>query len=121
MGQFKAVLSGEPTAYFVKLVPYAPKGILDSPIAEIVTLDNCTASEDELRAQFEKASSLPGCNGVASGYSLQGVNGGGKSYVAVIGWQSPEASKPANKSYIPGGAEIHHSNFNFPIKGFHGL
>ncbi|KAH8886301.1 hypothetical protein GQ53DRAFT_796890 [Thozetella sp. PMI_491] len=123
MGKFQPVLDGPPSHYFVRFVPYAPKDVINAPIAEVITIPNCSANEDELRAQFEKVKGQDGCLGIASGYSLDEVNGG-KVFVAAIGWSGVEVSKASDKSYIPanaGTSEIHHVNFNFPIKGFGGL
>ncbi|KAH8879213.1 hypothetical protein GQ53DRAFT_789454 [Thozetella sp. PMI_491] len=123
-GGLSEVMDGAPTSYFVRFSPPAPKQVIDSPIVEGLSFHNCTVPEEEMRAMVEKASSIPGCNGVASGYSTDAVNGG-KIFVAAIGWESLEASKAADKSIYAtaGGAqpEIHHVNFNFPIKGFGGL
>lgn len=93
----------------LKLVPYAPKNVIDSTIVEAITFTNPSASEDELRAQVEKAASLAGCNGVASGFASGGTVD--KTFVAIIGWQGLEASKAADKSYAAGAAESHHTNF----------
>lgn len=118
---FKPVLTGKPQAYFIKFVPYAPKEVIDSSIVEVLTFADSTGPEDELRAAVEKAKSLEGCNGVASGYSTDAVDGG-KVFVAIIGWASEDVSKAADKSaYAAGKPEVHHVNFRFPVKGFRGL
>ncbi len=118
------VMNGEPSSYFVRFTPTAPQKVIDSPILEGLSFHDCAVSEDEMRAMVEKANSIPGCNGVASGFSTEEVNGG-KIFVAAIGWESIEASKAADKSiYATAGGlspETHHVNFNFPIKGFRGL
>ncbi|KAK3943897.1 hypothetical protein QBC46DRAFT_416695 [Diplogelasinospora grovesii] len=123
MSQFQPVMSGQATTYFVKFVPYAPKEVIGSPIVEVLTYANCTVPEDQMRATAEKAKALAGCNGVASGYSTGTSVNGGKVFVAVIGWNGMEASKNAVKmAYQESGQlEVHHVNFNFPIKGFRGL
>lgn len=121
MGIMKDVLSGTPTNYSIKFRPYAPKDAINAPIVEMVTISNCTGDENELRAQVEKGYNLPGARSGASGFSTSEVEGHGKVFIGVIGWDSIEASKAADKSYIPSGAgdvEIHHVNFLFPIKGF---
>ena len=124
MSQFKPVISGTPTTYYIKFVPYAPKEVISSPIVEVLSFANATGAEDDMRSAVEKAKSASGCNGVASGYSQSEVNGG-KVFVAVIGWSGTDASKAADKSAYTkvgsGELEAHHVNFNFPIKGFGGL
>lgn len=120
---FAPVLAGKPSSYFLRFKPLAPAAVINSPIVEAVSFENATDSEESLRELVEKASTLPGCNGVASGYSLSEVEGKGKVFVAVIGWTGLDASKAADKSVYTGGKphEVHHVNFNFPIKGFRGL
>lgn len=117
----KNSMAGPPVHYTIKFKPYAPRDVINSPIVEMVTVRNCTGSEDELRALTEKAYALPGANGGSCGFSTTEVDGHGKIFVAAIGWASIEASKAADKSYIPSGhgdVEVHHVNYNFPIKGF---
>lgn len=122
MDQMGQVLNGKPWGYTIKFRPYAPREAINSPIVEMVTIRNCTGNEDELKAMIEKAFSLPGSRGGASGFSTQEVEGHGKVFVGAIGWDSIDASKAADKSaYIPNGVgdvEVHHVNYNFPIKGF---
>ncbi|KAI3393225.1 hypothetical protein diail_4552 [Diaporthe ilicicola] len=122
MAQMGQVLNGKPWGYTIKFKPYAPREAINSPVLEIVTIRNCTGSEDELRALIEKAFSMSGSRGGASGFSTQEVEGHGKVFVGAVGWESIEASKAADKaSYIPSGCgdvEVHHVNYNFPIKGF---
>ncbi|KAL0941697.1 uncharacterized protein CTRU02_204460 [Colletotrichum truncatum] len=120
MDNFKTVMTGEIKSYFIKFVPYAPRGAIDSPIAEVITISGSTMSEDEMRAQIEKVRGMSGLNDLASGMSVDDVDGG-KVFVAALGWQSVEQSRAADKSaYIPSGgkAECHHVNFHYPIKGF---
>lgn len=117
----KDVLNGSPVSYSIKFKPYAPKDAINAPIVEMITISNCTGDEDQLRAQVEKGYNLPGARSGASGFSTAEVQGHGRVFVAVIGWDSIEASKAADKSYVPQGAgdvEIHHVNFLFPIKGY---
>ncbi|KAJ4393847.1 hypothetical protein N0V93_003062 [Gnomoniopsis smithogilvyi] len=117
----KGVLNGTPLTYSIKFKPYAPKDAINAPIVEVITISNCTGDENELRAQVEKGYNLPGARSGASGFSTSEVAGQGRIFVGVIGWDSIEASKAADKSYVPQGAgevEIHHVNFLFPIKGF---
>lgn len=122
MEQMGHVLNGKPWSYTIKFRPYAPREAINSPIVEMVSIRNCTGNEDELKAMIEKAFSMPGSRGGASGFSTQEVEGHGKVFVGAIGWDSIDASKAADKSaYIPSGAgdvEVHHVNYNFPIKGF---
>lgn len=120
MANFKTVMTGDIKSYFIKFVPYAPRGAIDSPIAEVITISGASMSEDELRAQIDKARSMPGLNDLASGFSVDDVDGG-KVFVAALGWDSVEKSKAADKSaYIPsnGKVESHHVNFHYPVKGF---
>lgn len=117
----KNSMTGAPTHYTIKFKPYAPRDVINSPIVEMVTIRNCTGSEDELRATAEKGYSLSGAKGGSCGFSTAEVSGHGKVFVIAIGWESIEASKAADKSYIPSGCgdvEVHHVNYNFPIKGF---
>lgn len=122
MAQMGQVLNGKPSSYTIKFKPYAPREAISSPIVEMVTIRNCTGNEEELKALIEKAFSISGARGGASGFATQEVEGHGKIFVGAIGWESFEASKAADKSsYVPNGfgdVEIHHVNYNFPIKGF---
>lgn len=121
MDKMKGVLNGTPLNYMIKFKPYAPREAINSPIVEMVTICNCTGDGDELRATAEKGYNLPGSRGGASGFSTAEVDGHGRIFVCAIGWDSIGACKAADKSYIPSGAgdvEIHHVNYNFPIKGF---
>lgn len=121
MEQVNDVVTGKPLNYTIKFKPYAPREAIDAPIVEMVTIRNCTGSEDDLRASMEKGYKQPGARGGACGFSTEEVEGHGKVFVAAIGWNSIEECKAADKSYIPSGAgdlEVHHVNYNFPIKGF---
>ncbi|KAL1854391.1 hypothetical protein Daus18300_011490 [Diaporthe australafricana] len=122
MAQMGHVLNGKPSSYTIKFKPYAPREAISSPIVEMVTIRNCTGSEEELKALIEKGFSISGSRGGASGFATQEVEGHGKVFVGAIGWESVEASKAADKSsYVPNGfgdVEVHHVNYNFPIKGF---
>lgn len=121
MATIKDILNGTPVNYTIKFKPYAPKDAINAPIVEMITIRNCTGDENELRATVEKGYNLPGARSGASGFSTAEVDGQGRIFVAVVGWDSIEASKAADKSYVPSGAgdvEIHHVNFLFPIKGF---
>lgn len=121
LGIMKDVLNGTPRNYSIKFKPYAPKEAINAPIVEVITISNCTGDEDALRAQMEKGYNLPGARSGACGFSTADVEGQGKVFVGVVGWDSIEASMVADKSYVPKGAgdvEIHHVNFLFPIKGF---
>lgn len=121
LGGMKEILTGPPETYTIKFKPYAPREAIDAPIVEIITIKNCTGSEDELRAKIETAYKLAGARGGACGFSTAEVAGSGMVFVAAIGWDSIDASKAADKSYMPGSVgniEAHHVNYNFPIKGF---
>ncbi|KAK2043761.1 hypothetical protein LZ31DRAFT_620717 [Colletotrichum somersetense] len=129
MTRLAPVLSGEPSSYLLQFKPFAPQAVINSPIVETVTFDNCREPEDKMREMVEIAAHMPGCNGVASGYSLRpspapgGSGDAGRTFVAAIGWAGLEASRQANKSAYMGGmkTERHHVDFNFPVKGFGGL
>jgi hypothetical protein len=102
-------------------VPYAPKEVINSPVVETLTFANCNETEDKMRAMVEMAKDLAGCNGVASGFTLNEIDSE-KAFVAAIGWNCTNSSKEADNSYMGGlNPEVHHVNFNFPIKGFGGL
>jgi hypothetical protein len=124
MREMKPVTDGTRTAYFVQFVPYAPKEVIDSPLVEVLTITGSQSSEDELRSAVEGYKGIEGCNGVGSGLSLTEVDGKGKVFVAVIGWNSLEESekgRAAKTLSVDGQTELHHVNFRFPIKGFRGL
>ncbi|ORY60827.1 uncharacterized protein BCR38DRAFT_348649 [Pseudomassariella vexata] len=129
MNQFSSVLSGPIEHYCVNFRPRAPQKAIDSPVVEMITFPNCTADEDTLRDRVAKCNEVEGCRGCGSGYSIDSVGdkeGGGKTYVAAVGWESMEASRSADKKiYVPGPEagvtgkmEVHHVNYNFPVKGF---
>ncbi|WYZ43884.1 hypothetical protein EsH8_VII_000320 [Colletotrichum jinshuiense] len=120
--KFAAVLDGQPSSYLLQFKPYAPQAVINSSVVETISFEDCHEPEEKMREIVEKASKLPGCNGVASGYSLGGESGG-RTFLAAIGWTGLEASAAADKSAYTGGLknETHHVNFNFPIKGFRGL
>lgn len=120
MTNMKTVMSGPPVHYFIQFKPFAPKEGLSSPIVEMITITNCTANEDELRATIEKAKGIEGVNATACGYSPDAKD----TFVAIVAWSGLEVSRAADKSYIPaqaGAVEVHHVNYNFPVKGFRGL
>lgn len=124
MSNMKLVTEGKPTVYFVQFVPYAPKEVIDSPLVQVLTVTGPKSSEDELRSAVESYKGVKGCNGVGSGLSLSEVDGKGKVFVAVIGWNSLEDSeegRAAKVVSVDGQTELHHVNFRFPIKGFRGL
>lgn len=117
----KPVMSANAEHYFIHFKPFAPREGLDSPWVEMMTWKNCTANEDELRAKIETAKDIDGTNAYACGYSPDQSG----TFVAVVAWKSLELSQAADKSsYLPsqlGPPEVHHVNFNFPIKGYRGL
>ena len=124
MSKLKPVMTGTPTVYFVQFVPYAPKEVIDAPFVECLSISGSSKSEDELRAAVEGYKGTAGCTGASSGYSLAEVEGMGKVFVGVIGWESlaaSEAGRGANALSVGGEMELHHVNFRFPVKGFRGL
>ncbi|KAL0934781.1 uncharacterized protein CTRU02_209372 [Colletotrichum truncatum] len=131
MAKLAPVLDGHPTSYLLQFKPYAPQAVINSPIVETLSFENCSESEDNMREIVERARAMPGCNGVASGFTLcRGSTGapgssssGGRTFVAAIGWSGIEASRAANTTTYTNGmkTESHHVNFNFPVKGFRGL
>jgi hypothetical protein len=124
MSNMKPVTDGKPTAYFIQFVPYAPKEVIDSPFVQVLTITGSKSSEDELRSAVEGYKGVEGCNGVGSGLSLTEVDGKGRVFVAVIGWNTLEESekgRAAKALSVDGQTELHHVNFRFPIKGFRGL
>ncbi|KAK1982724.1 hypothetical protein LZ30DRAFT_589973 [Colletotrichum cereale] len=131
MARFAPVLGGEPSSYLLRFRPFAPQAVINSPIVEMLSFENCREPEDKMRDTVERAARMPGCNGVASGYSLRpspGAGGSGdadsgevgRTYVAAIGWAGLEASRQADKAAYTGlmKTEGHHVDFNFPVKGF---
>ncbi|KAH9226257.1 hypothetical protein K456DRAFT_1850866 [Colletotrichum gloeosporioides 23] len=125
MAKLAPVLSGHPTSYLLQFKPFAPQAVINSPIVETLSFEGCREPEERMREIVERAKAMPGCNGVASGFSLATIGGGngGRTFVAVIGWTGVEASRRANEAAYTGGmkTESHHVNFTFPVKGFGGL
>ncbi|GKT41477.1 uncharacterized protein ColSpa_01658 [Colletotrichum spaethianum] len=124
MGRLAPVLGGEPSSYLLQFKPYAPQAVINSPIVETLSFEDCRESEETMRGIVERATRMPGCNGVASGYSLHPApSSAGRIFVAAIGWTGLEASRRADKTAYTGGmkTESHHVDFNFPVKGFGGL
>ncbi|KAF7883241.1 uncharacterized protein EAF02_005161 [Botrytis sinoallii] len=123
LAQVKPNLTAPPNLIIIEFKPYAPKEVIDAHFVQMLTIEQGAASEDDLRAQVTKFKDLDGCTGVASGLSKDDVDGKGKVFVAAIGWESLEASEKAKESKVVvlSGAESHHVNFRFPIKGFRGL
>ncbi|GKT65053.1 dimeric alpha-beta barrel containing protein [Colletotrichum tofieldiae] len=133
MGRFAPVLGGEPSSYLLQFKPYAPQTVINSPVVETLSFEDCREPEDRMRQVVERATRMPGCNGVASGYSLRppsssgggggGTGDAGRTFVAAIGWTGLEASRRADKTAYTGGmkTDSHHVDFNFPVKGFGGL
>ncbi|TGO60326.1 hypothetical protein BCON_0036g00160 [Botryotinia convoluta] len=121
--QVKPNLTAPPNLIIIEFKPYAPKEVIDAHFVQMLTIEQGASSEDDLRAQVTKFKDLEGCTGVASGLSKDDVDGKGKVFVAAVGWESLEASEKAKESKVVvlNGAESHHVNFRFPIKGFRGL
>lgn len=120
LSQVKPVLTAPPQLAVIEFKPYAPKEVIDAHFVQMITVGQGSSSEDDLRAQITKFKDTEGCTGVASGLSKDDVDGKGKIFVAAVGWESLEVSEKA-KATVDGGAESHHVNFRFPIKGFRGL
>ncbi|OLN92775.1 hypothetical protein CCHL11_06730 [Colletotrichum chlorophyti] len=129
MATLAPVLDGQPSSYLLRFMPHAPQAVIDSPIVETVTFEDFNEPPEKMREVVERAARIPGCNGVASGYSLQcpansgredGRDNVGRTFFAAIGWINLEASRAADKSAYTGGmkAESHHVDFSFPVKGF---
>ncbi|KAF7947324.1 uncharacterized protein EAE97_004573 [Botrytis byssoidea] len=123
LAQVKPNLTAPPNLIIIEFKPYAPKEVIDAHFVQMLTIEQGASSEDDLRAQVTKFKDLDGCTGVASGLSKDDVDGKGKVFVAAVGWESLEASEKAKESKVVvlSGAESHHVNFRFPIKGFRGL
>ncbi|TGO66275.1 hypothetical protein BOTNAR_0064g00130 [Botryotinia narcissicola] len=123
LAQVKPNLTAPPNLIIIEFKPYAPKEVIDAHFVQMLTVEQGASSEDDLRAQVTKFKDLDGCTGVASGLSKDDVDGKGKVFVAAVGWESLEASEKAkdSKVVVLSGAESHHVNFRFPIKGFRGL
>jgi hypothetical protein len=124
------ILTGTPTAYFVAFQPYAPKEVIDSALVEMLTFTSLgeNVQEQDLRAAIAKYKDEEGCTGVASGFASGELGASGKTFVAVIGWSSMEASEKSRKGKnantlagVDGKIDIHHVNFRYPVKGFRGL
>ncbi|TGO20155.1 hypothetical protein BTUL_0001g01670 [Botrytis tulipae] len=123
LAQVKPNLTAPPNLIIIEFKPYAPKEVIDAHFVQMLTIEQGASSEEDLRAQVTKFKDLDGCTGVASGLSKDDVDGKGKVFVAAVGWESLEASEKAKESKVVvlSGAESHHVNFRFPIKGFRGL
>ncbi len=80
------------------------------------------ASEAAIKSTIETLKSVSGCTGGSSGVSLSEVKDKGKVCVAILGWESLEASQ-ANSTKLDVGEDVeaHHVNFRYPVKGFRGL
>jgi hypothetical protein len=81
------------------------------------------SQETAIKSTIENYKSVSGCTGGTSGLALAEVEGkGGKVCVAVVGWESLEASQAnATKLDVGSDVEVHHVNFRYPVKGFGGL
>ncbi|ORY55864.1 uncharacterized protein BCR38DRAFT_414723 [Pseudomassariella vexata] len=120
MVEMKPLLAGVPTIYYISFVPYALDDVIDSVVVEAITFTDCSAATgDTIRVKVEKARGLSGCTDLVSGLA-QGDNAAG-NFVAMVGWESLEKSKEADKGYTEGAADVHHVNYNFPVEGFRGL
>jgi hypothetical protein len=87
---------------------------------QIITVP--AGQESAIKSTIEAYKSVSGCTGGSSGVSLSEVEGKGKVCVAVVGWESLDASKAnATKLDVGSDVEVHHVNFRYPVKGFGGL
>ena len=82
-----------------------------------------SAQAAAIKSTIESYKAVAGCTGGSSGLSLAEVKGrGDKVCVAVVGWESLEASQAnATKLDLGSDVEVHHVNFRYPVKGFRGL
>ncbi|KAJ8062668.1 hypothetical protein OCU04_009190 [Sclerotinia nivalis] len=112
------VLAAPPNILVIEFKPYAPAEVVDAPFVQMITMQQGTSSEDDLRAQITKFKGFEGCTGVASGLSLDDVDGKGKAFVAAVGWDSLEASEKAKESMagLLEGAESHLVDFKWDFE-----
>lgn len=99
-----------------------PQEIVDCAVCEIITVTHFTGDPAAIAEQLKKAESNTGCLATHSGVAATNTPDKGTIWLGFVGWTSHELSLAADKStYIPTGVgevESHHTNFNFPIKGF---
>ena len=81
------------------------------------------SQEAALQSTIENYKSVTGWTGGTSGLSLAEVKGkGGKMCIAVVGWESLEASRAnATKLDVGSDVQVHHIKFRYPVKGFRAL
>ncbi|KAF4627468.1 hypothetical protein G7Y89_g10688 [Cudoniella acicularis] len=103
MTKLKEVMAGKPTIYFVEFKPYAPNEIIDAAYVSLLTFSG-SASEEAIRSSVDGLKGKEGCT-------------------AVAGWNSLDESAKAKGAVNVAGStmEVHHVNFQFPVKGFRGL
>ncbi|KAF6827585.1 hypothetical protein CMUS01_08953 [Colletotrichum musicola] len=138
MTRLAPVMPGHPTSTLLQFRPFIPQAVVNSPLVETVTFDDCREPEERMREVVERARTMRGCNGVASGFSLSrtggvgssssathernpaGGDGGGRTFIAAVGWAGIEASRAADKASYTGGmkTESHHVDYAFPVEGF---
>ncbi|KAA8565366.1 hypothetical protein EYC84_011076 [Monilinia fructicola] len=58
----------------IEFKPYAPKEVIDAHLVQMLTIEQGTASEDDLRDEVTKFKDLEDCTGVASGLSCHDVD-----------------------------------------------
>lgn len=139
MSRLAPVLTGHPTSILLRFRPFVPQAVMNSPLVETLTFEECREPEEKMREIVERAKTMRGCNGVASGFSLsrssstgsahasnpggEGEAEGGRTFIATIGWAGIEASRAADKAAYSGGMKIesHHVDYAFPVEGFGGL
>ncbi|KAF6811826.1 hypothetical protein CPLU01_15041 [Colletotrichum plurivorum] len=138
MTRLAPVMAGHPTSTLLQFRPLIPQAVVNSPLVETLTFDDCREPDERMREIVERARTMRGCNGVASGFSLgrggggavsthesnpTGGDGGGRTFIAAVGWAGIEASRAADKAAYTGGmkTESHHVDYAFPVEGFGGL
>lgn len=99
-----------------------PPQLINSPICEVITIRHCTGVPESLATTLKKAEGLPGCIAAHSGVAATNHTEDGTIWIGFVAWENLESSKAADKTlYTPtgfGSSEVHHINFNFPIKGY---
>ncbi|KAF6797619.1 hypothetical protein CSOJ01_12864 [Colletotrichum sojae] len=143
MTRLAPVMASHPTSTLLQFRPFIPQAVVNSPLVETLTFDDCREPEERMREVVERARTMRGCNGVASGFSLSRSGGGGgsssssssathesnptagggRTFIAAVGWAGIEASRAADKAAYTGGmkTESHHVDYAFPVEGFGGL
>ncbi|CAD6442414.1 08dc36b4-9857-4787-bf69-2ddf8bc804b9 [Sclerotinia trifoliorum] len=115
LSHIRPVLAAPPNILIIEFKPYAPAEVVDAPFIQMITIQQYTSSEDDLRDQITKFKDFQGCTGIASGFSLDDVDGKEKAFVAAVGWDDLEASEMATESMTGflDGAESHLVDFKW--------